>query len=164
MLRLRSTRLLTVLLVAALASCAGPRSGAAVDVRTAVQHYYDVLSARDWQAYRRCFWPAATLTTVWQPPGSDAPAVVTTTIDEFLAHTAEGPGAQPIFEERLLAAEVTVVGDLATVWARYEAVFGAPGALVSWQGMDAFTWMRFDGQWRIVSVAYQADGGEPPGP
>jgi hypothetical protein len=106
MLRLRSTRLLTVLLVAALASCVGPRSGAAVDVRTAVQHYYDVLSARDWQAYRRCFWPAATLTTVWQPPGSDAPAVVTTTIDEFLAHTAEGPGAQPIFEERLLAAEV----------------------------------------------------------
>lgn len=163
---MRSTSTLRALgstLVLTLASCFAPRSGDTVVVRDAVQHYYEVFSARDWPAYGDQFWPQATLTTVWQPPEASAPDVVVTTIEDFLAHTGEGPDAQPIFEERLLAAEITVVGDLAMVWARYEAVFGAPDALVQWQGVDAFTWLRHGGRWRIVSIAYQSDidGGAP---
>lgn len=150
-------RALGPVLLLALASCVAPRSGDTVQVRDAVQRYYQVFSAREWPTYRDQFWPQATLTTVWQPPGASAPDVVVTTIEDFLAHTDEGPDAQPVFEERLLAAEITVVGDLAMVWARYEAAFGTPDALVQWQGVDAFTWLRFGGEWRIVSVAYQSE-------
>jgi hypothetical protein len=159
-------RVLGPLLLSALASCVAPRSGDVVAVRDEVQRYYEVLSARDWPAYRDLFWPQATLTTVWQPPEATEPGVVVKTIEDFIAHTAEGPDSQPIFEERLLGAEVSVVGDLAVVWTRYEAIFGVPGTLVHWEGVDAFTWMRHGGRWRIVALAYQSDldGGSPDAP
>jgi hypothetical protein len=124
------------------------------ELRTALERYYADFSARDWVAVREHFWPDATLTTVWQPPGEPAARVVIHTIDEFLASTAEGPDSQPIFEERLLGANVRELNGLAQVWTTYEASFGAPGAVKTWRGWDAITWMEHDGRWRIVSLAF----------
>jgi len=39
-------------------------------------------------------------------------------------------------------------------WARYTARFGDPGSVRTWKGIDAFTLMRHEGRWRIVSLAY----------
>jgi hypothetical protein len=132
-------------------------------LRALVQQYYRDLSARQWPAYADYFWPRATLTTVWQPPGDSTPHVVSTPIETFLASTAAGPDSKPVFEERLLSQEVHVTGDLAQVWARYETRFGDSAAVRSWRGMDAFTWMRHEGRWRITSLGYADEPGQTRG-
>ncbi len=140
----------------------GARSGtealaearAEAEVRAVLLRYYADLTARDWRAFRAHFWPHGTLTTVWQPPGSPGLRLETVPVDTFIARAPEGPGSQPIFEERMTAAEVRVYGNLAQAWTRYAARFGSPGAIRSWEGFDAFTLMRHEGAWRIVSLAY----------
>jgi hypothetical protein len=132
-------------------------------VREQVAQYYRDLSARDWRAYESHFWPSATLATVWQPPGEPAPRVAIMTIAQFLAQTGAGPDSKPIFEERLVGQEVRLSGNLAQVWARYETTFGDSTSASTWRGIDAFTWMEHDGQWRIVALAYSSEADEPPG-
>jgi hypothetical protein len=124
------------------------------EVLTELKRYYTDFSARDWKAYASHFWPRATLTTVWQPPGESAPRVVTTTLDEFIKQTPLGPDSKPIFEERMLEAVVRGYENLAQVWARYAARFGEPGQVMEWKGVDAFTLMKHGGRWRIVSLSY----------
>jgi Putative lumazine-binding len=132
-------------------------------VRSAVQGYYRDLSARDWPAFRAHFWPGATLTTVWRPPGESGRRVVITSIEDFLAHTREGPDSKPVFEERLLSQDVRVTAGLAQVWARYETRFGDPASVVTWRGVDAFTWLKYRDRWGIVSVTYVDEPGEERG-
>ncbi len=144
-------------LLCAVAGCAAPGRPAAEnagELAAAIEQYYRDFSARDWARFRDHFHPGATLTTVWQPPGESSPRVVVTTIDEFLKHTSEGPDSKPIFEELPLDSEVTITGILAQVWSRYEARFGDAEQVATWQGVDAFTWMKHAGRWRIVSLAY----------
>lgn len=135
-------------------------SAAERELREAVVQYYADMSARNWQAYAKHFWPHATLTTVWQPPGESSPRVVITSIEEFLKHTAEGPDSKPIFEERLLGQEPRIVGKLANVWAHYQVRFGDSAKVSSWRGYDVFTWMKHDSTWRIVALAYADEPGD----
>jgi hypothetical protein len=140
-----------------------PADGEDRAVREEVAQYYRDMSARDWSAYRSHFWPGATLTTVWAPPGAAGPKVAIMTIEQFLAQTGAGPDSKPLFEERLLGQEVRVMGNLAQVWARYEARFGDSTSVATWRGIDAFTWMKHEGRWRIVALAYTDEPGEPAG-
>lgn len=119
-----------------------------------VNTYYIDMSRRDWDVYSAHFWPGAYLATVWQPPGSDSIQVVMTTIEEFVAQADQGPGSQPIFEEKMLDAEIKLYNNLATVWATYAAKFGTEDSLMEWEGIDAFTYLNHNGEWRIVSLAY----------
>ncbi len=120
--------------------------------------YYQAFSDRDWDRFAGHFWPGATLTTVWQPPGAPGEMVVITSLADFVAKAPEGPGSREIFEERMSAAAVLLAApDLATVFARYYARFGDPGAVHRWEGTDVFTLMRFNGEWRIVALAYASD-------
>lgn len=151
------------LLIAATLSCTKaaptpPMSAEELALRSQVDRYYRDMSARDWKAYAAHFWPQATLTTVWQPAGEPAPRVVVTSIDGFLAQTAQGPDSKPIFEERLIDQEVRLVGTIAQVWAHYEARFGDSTSVSTWRGIDAFTWLKHDGAWRIVALAYADEG------
>ena len=153
--------LLVVLLLAALAvpSTRGRTATPPMEdeVRAELLSYYADFSARDWEKFAGHFWPGATLTTVWQPPGEPAPRVVVTSIPEFIAKAPEGPGSKPIFEEKMTSAEMRIHGNLAQVWARYEAKFGEPGQVMEWSGIDAFTLMKHGGRWRIVSLAYAGE-------
>jgi hypothetical protein len=65
-----------------------------------------------------------------------------------------GPDSKPIFEERLTDVVVRSYGNLAQAWATYTARFGEPGNVATWEGIDAFTLLRHDGTWRIVSLSY----------
>jgi len=120
--------------------------------------YYRDFSARDWGLFAEHFWPGATIAVVWRPPGADAPRVTVTTVPEFVAAAPEGPGSHPIFEERMVETRIRLTDGLAQAWVRYRARFGNPGDVEEWEGTDAFTLMRHDGQWRIVSLAFQSDG------
>lgn len=119
-----------------------------------VNRYYADMSKRDWKAYASHFWPGAHLSTVWQPPGADSLQVMMTTIEEFIEQADQGPGSQPIFEEKMLDAEIKVYDNLASVWATYAAKFGSEDSLTEWKGIDAFTYMKHNGEWHIVSLAY----------
>jgi hypothetical protein len=122
-----------------------------------VEAYYADFSTRDWEAFADHFWEGATLSTIWPAPGEDTLSVWTFTVPEFVASAPEGPGSKPIFEERMTEAEVQESGDLAQVWAHYEARFGDEQEVMEWAGIDAFTLMRFDGRWRITSLAYATE-------
>jgi len=124
------------------------------EVIEAVESYYADFSAREWDRFSGHFWPSATLTTVWQPPGENAPRVVTTTVPEFVRLAPQGPDSKPIFEERMDSSDVRVAGNLAHVWAHYTARFGDSTDVATWRGIDAFTLMKHDGRWRIVALAY----------
>lgn len=128
------------------------------EVLAELEAYYTDFSARDWEVFSDHFWPGATITTVWQPPEEASERVVVQTIPEFVARAPEGPGSREIFEETMQGAEVRVTGDLAQAWARYSARFGDPGEVMEWEGTDAFTLMKHDGRWRIVSLAFAGDG------
>jgi len=123
--------------------------------------YYRDFSARNWPAYAGHFWPGADLTTIWQPPGEDSARVVATSVPDFVAQAPRGPGSRSIFEERMLDVRITMGDDLAQAWARYRATFGEPGQVSEWEGIDALTFVRHGGQWRIVGLAFLASGPAP---
>ena len=116
------------------------------DVRLALESYYDAFSDRDWARFTDHFWPGATLTTIWMPPGASAESVVATSVPAFVEQAPLGPGSKEIFEERMTSARITGHGDFAQAWAGYEARFGDPGEVIEWSGTDAFTLMRHDGE------------------
>jgi predicted enzyme related to lactoylglutathione lyase len=126
-------------------------------VRAALESYYESFSARNWDAFAEHFHDGAVMATRWVPPGAGAHEMMMSTVPEFIAQAAEGPGSQPIFEERMTGAEVRVSDDLATAWVRYEARFGSEENLVEWAGIDAVTLIRFEGRWKIVSLAFTAE-------
>ncbi len=127
------------------------------EIHTFLQSYYQTMSERNWQAYREFFWDKATITTVWQAEGDSTETVFISTIDEFIEKTPEGPDSQPIFEEKMLEADIEVRADLAKAWVSYEARFGTQDNLMEWTGMDLFALMKHQGAWRIVSLTFSAD-------
>ena len=168
MLRRSRTGTALGLLVLAIAACdsSGPDASGATsfpgddaraEVLAELEAYYADFSARDWEAFSDHFWPGATITTVWRPPGEDADRVVVTSVPEFVERAPQGPGSREIFEERMTEAEVRVSGGLAQAWASYAARFGDPGEVTEWEGTDAFTHLEHDGRWRIVSLVFASD-------
>ena len=154
------------LLLAALlgSGCGGnatPPEGATADqdtIRQTLLVYYQDMSDRAWARYRTHFWDNATITTVWQQGGDSSRRVHVITIDEFVRDTPNGPDSKPVFEEKMLGSEIAITGNIAVVWARYEAKFGSRDSLSHWQGTDVFTLLRFGGSWKIVSLVFEADG------
>lgn len=132
-------------------------SVAKTEVRQVLESYYSAFSDRDWPRFEDHFWPGATITTIWAPAGELAERVVATSIPDFVAHAPEGPGSMEIFEERMLSAQIRVEGGLAQAWARYHARFGDPGEVTEWGGVDAFTLLRFEGQWKIATLVFMPD-------
>jgi hypothetical protein len=177
MLARRFTRL-TYLALAAAAACSQPDTAADTaplipdlaaspdsvrdQVLAVVEQYYADLSAREWSFVRDHFWPGATLSTVWQPPGEPDARVVSTTIEAFIEQAPQGPGSRSIFSESMTSAHVRANNDIAQVWAAYDARFGDPGDVQEWTGIDAFTLLRFEGRWRISSIAYMSTDGDGP--
>ncbi len=174
-LRERLVTLLALLsLVAVVAGCASGRGGgsegsaatqaasegqssAKDSVRAELLAYYSDFSARDWPAFASHFWPGADITTIWQPPGEDRMRVDPTSVEEFIAAAPRGPGSRSIFEERMISFEVRIFRNLAQAWVRYHARFGEPGDILEWEGIDAFTLLELNGQWKIAALVFAGD-------
>jgi len=124
------------------------------EVLAAVQQYYEDFSARDWEAFASRFHDGAIIATRWIPPGGETHEMMVTTVPHFVEQAAQGPGSQPIFEERMTDAEIKVQHDLAHAWVRYDAKFGTEDNLMEWTGVDAITLLRHEGAWKIVSLAF----------
>lgn len=127
---------------------------AEAEIRAELESYYRDLSARRWNAFASHFWPGATIATIWQPKGEPRERVHVQSVAEFIAQTPEGADSKSILSERMLDAEIHVQDGLAQAWVRYEAEFGEPGEVTKWTGVDAFSIIKFDGRWRIVSLTF----------
>jgi len=135
----------------------------------ALRLYYARFSARDWRAFRRSFWPGATITTRWTPPGERQARVWMQPVEDFVRRAPEGPGRMAVFSERMLHAHITGYGDLANAWVVYEGRWGLTRDSVrTIRGIDAFTLYRDDGAWRITALAFTPEQPgsplEPPRP
>ncbi|MCB0665193.1 MAG: nuclear transport factor 2 family protein [Saprospiraceae bacterium] len=121
-----------------------------------LQDYYGTMSDRNWNLYRDFFVEKGTLTTVWKSGSDQKPEIHGYTIDEFLAQTKDGPDSQPIFEERMIDADISIQGNLASVYTKYKAKFGTSDKLIEWEGFDLFSLIRYAGEWKIVSITYES--------
>jgi len=131
----------------------GPASEETV-VRRELAAYYRDLSARDWKVFADHFWPGASITTAWQPPGEEKVRVVPSTVEEFVRLAPQGPDSKPIFEERMVDATITVEGSLAQAWVHYVMRFGEPGDVLEFAGIDSISLLRQEGRWRIASLVF----------
>ena len=158
-------RVVLLVLAAALGGCrieriepgsAGPsRATADSAIESALERYYDRLSRRAWDEVRASFWPGAVIATRWVPPGAVDTTVDLIPLDTFLARAPDGPGRLAVFEERMVRHEIRRYGDLAIVWATFQATFGLPGeAPATHYGVDAFQLVAHGGEWRVVSLAF----------
>jgi hypothetical protein len=118
--------------------------------------YYQTFSDRNWPEYKSFFIDKATLTTVWQTDSSSNPDIFTSTIDEFLDQTKDGPDSQPVFEEKMVESEIVVKQNLANAWVKYDAKFGSEDNLMTWSGYDLFSLIKHEGEWKIASIVYSS--------
>jgi len=142
-------------------ACSSKQSQDQSEIHTFLEDYYAAMTSRNWKVYQQFFWPKATITTIWQKPGDNKKDVNITTIEDFVSQTHLGPDSQPIFEENMTDANISVKGNIATAWVNYEARFGSKENLMEWAGKDLFTLMKHEGKWRIVSLAFESDENSP---
>jgi len=122
-----------------------------------LNNYYHTMSDRAWHDYKDFFVENGTLTTVWAEHQDSIAKISTYTITEFLAQTKDGPDSQPIFEEKLVSADIKMKNNLANAWVKYEAKFGTKDQLMEWKGIDLFSFIKYNEEWKIVSIVYESE-------
>lgn len=126
-------------------------------VRTAVEHFLDVLGNRRLDALPGLFAPKATMVVVRQRDGQWTHT--TSTVDEFLA-TLKGQATPTIFREPLTGISVHVEdGHLAFLRADFTVV--VEGTVRS-HGVDYFTLVNDGGAWKLLNASYTSKTGAPP--
>src|SRR5690606_30681319 len=114
------------------------------------------MAGRDWGKYKTSLIDNASLTTIRQTEADSVPGLFSVSIDEFIDRTSQGRDRQRRCEERMISHEITVKGNVAQAWVKYEAKFGMDESLMQWKGYDHFSLIRFKDEWRIVSIVYES--------
>ncbi len=121
------------------------------EIIAAVDKMYDDLSARKWDALEAHFLPEASLVfSTKTGPKRMAPR-------EFIEMVRKNVEGKEIFEEHMETGSVRAHGDLATVWSSFEGREGNGTNIRTWSGVDAFTLVKVDGQWKIALIAVSQD-------
>ena len=142
--------------------CESPKKSLAhrpstAQIQNLLEDYYATMSARDWTRYKKFFSDDATLTTIWQNETDTLPNILTTSISDFILQTKDGPDSQPIFEEKMLSHAITVKNNLASAWVKYEAKFGTTDELMKWKGLDLFSFLKHNNEWKIISIVFESE-------
>jgi hypothetical protein len=126
------------------------RSAEEIAVLTAVQRFFDTMTARDSAGSRAVLDSEGDFVSVrWN---ADGEAVVRRAPNaEYLANM---PKATDKYLERMWDAEVRIHGPIATVWTPYD--FHVNGAF-SHCGIDAFHLRKSDADWIIASGTYTVE-------
>jgi hypothetical protein len=127
-------------------------------------------SSPDWARFRSLFQPSALMIRVDPrvtalPPSerSDAPALIATPVDAYIARTQAliDAGTLRGFEERELVRRTEVFGDVAQVFSSYErSVEGSP--LV--RGVNSMSLVKDGLRWWIAAVAWTDETPDNPLP
>jgi hypothetical protein len=116
------------------------------EVIAAVNTFFDYFHQRDTSNLRQTFYPKATLKSIKYNNGK--PEISEDNIELMLNNIGKLP-SNATFQEKLLAYEVQIDADLATVWTPYEFYFNGK---FSHCGANAFTLVKINGKWLIVSI------------
>lgn len=140
-----------------LAGCVSKADPARDEALQAVRDAYADLSARKWPEFGARFAPGATLSMVQKPRGEAAPRIVVTPIPEFIDRLQKMTEGKTVYEEKMSSGDAFVHGGVAHVWSRFEARIGDATKVHAWTGIDAWTLLRHDKVWKIVSLAVSED-------
>lgn len=132
-------------------SVAGQQTGATAEAT--VRHLYDLIGAEagsvpDWGPVRELFLPESIIVL---RSSRDALSVLSLDgfIQDFEAFYANPQVRQSGFKETILDLKSNEFGDMAQVWVLYEArIVGGGGN----QGLDNFSLVRRDGEWRVAAI------------
>ncbi len=128
-------------------------------VRARVAELYEVVSGpageRDWERFQQLFGDGAILTQIYHT--EQETGVLRVTPEQFARRS--GPILmERSFYEREIASQVQLFGGLAHVWSVYESLNDPEGEPFS-RGINSIQLVRGgDGVWRILSVAWDAEG------
>lgn len=141
-----------VLLV--LASCmpiVPSRPNPGPEIIAAMEVMYADLSARRWEALEAHFLPDAAL--VFATPSGPKRM----TPPKFIEMVRKNVEGKEVFEEGMEEATVRAHGDMAQVWSSFAGREGNGQDIRTWSGVDAFTLVKVDGQWKIALIAVSQD-------
>jgi hypothetical protein len=122
-------------------------------VLAVVQRFLDALSARDSAACRATLIPEGQLQVLNEGVAGAKPSF--TPLGQFAERVATWK-ERPL--ERIWNPTVLVHGRIATVWAPYD--FHRDGKF-SHSGVDVFTLMRSESEWKIVTLAFTMEPNAP---
>jgi hypothetical protein len=126
------------------------------DFREMTRALYSVVSAapedRDWNSVRHYYHPEARLVrTGVNPDGS--PFVSVFTLDAYIENVRQVlEGVR--FSEVEVAQESVVFGNVARLTSVYEYTRQAGAATIRGRGVNFFTLVHQDGQWRVMSIVW----------
>jgi hypothetical protein len=133
-------------------------SAEVVAVETALRTYYRRFSSRSWRDFGLGFWPGATITTSWRPPGEGAERVVVQSVDDFARRAADGPGLLAAFSVEPVRLDVRAYGPLAVAWVVYRSRVGMRrDSVETHYGVDAFHLLKHRGEWRITALTFTTE-------
>ncbi|GAB3564454.1 hypothetical protein GCM10027578_09940 [Spirosoma luteolum] len=138
----------TLLLLSLLPALPTLAQSAATDesaVRAAITTLFDAMKAADSTRLKTVFAPQARLQSVANRQG--AVSVSDDPISGFIRSVGKAP--KGALDERLSGMTIHLDGDLATAWTPYSFYYN--GAL-SHSGANAFTLVRLDGRWQILTI------------
>jgi len=122
-------------------------------VQAALRLHYQRYAARDWRAFRRTFWPGATIGQRGTPPGERGERAWIQTVDDFARRQAEAQARPSVLGERVLHMHVTGYGDVADAWVIAERrVSVRRDSVRILRGVDAFHLIRDGTEWRIAGL------------
>lgn len=108
---------------------------------------------RDWESFRNFFAPNAQIAFYSHRPEATESVPTWMSLEEFVRQI--GPRYRDMtFAEETVNIRTLQYNGIAVIWQQYEC--SAAGR--TWQGVNAYTLMQFDGTWRITHLSWANDG------
>lgn len=128
-----------------------------IDFRDLTAALYRVVSAapaqRDWSEVRRYYHPQARLARTGVGPDG-APFVSVFSLDDYMENVRQLLDGDTRFSEVEIAQESVVFGNVARLTSVYEFTWQSPRQTRRGRGVNFFTLVHENGQWRIMSIVW----------
>lgn len=128
-----------------------------IDFRDLTAALYRVVSAppaeRDWDAIRPHYHPEARLVRTGVD-ANGAPFVKVFTLDAYIENVRQLLPEDTRFSEVEVAQESVVFGNVARLTSVYEFTWQSPRENRRGRGVNFFTLVRENGQWRVMSIVW----------
>ncbi|MCG3137181.1 MAG: hypothetical protein HJJLKODD_01024 [Phycisphaerae bacterium] len=125
-------------------------------VMRTVEQLYSTLSNRQWEALKALFAEGATIATVRSASNDQPEQAEARPAREWIDQYRPVFEGKTTFTEKSLHHEVQTFGTVAQVWSHFEATYTDTEHPEPqfFTGIDAFTLLKVNGQWRILTIAY----------
>ena len=115
-----------------------------------IDQYYADFTAKDWGRFTAHFWEKGMLTPteIWEYPDSFVRSIP---IAQYLERMALDSSRINKIGKYMVEAELSLEGNLAQAWVKFEVYPDEANNAEFYQGIDAFTLKKHKEEWKIVS-------------